>query len=269
MNEGLRDRKKRLLRQQISDVATGMFLERGFDEVRVGEIAAACDVSEKTVYNYFPTKESLIFDREEDQALQIGNAILGSRGVPLIDAVLAVLDADTRAMHTQWDAGADAKEQLGTLRRFAAMIEDTPALSAAMNAMTERLTQVAAVALAERAGVDPDDPEPQIAATLILGLWRVQFLAMLRYADDSRTINEFTESVLGDIRRAAAVANGGLASFNIVVGSSNSTDGMHEAAAAAEQARRQVIAAVKQARVAWRHVMAEVQRHHQHEHDMH
>src|SRR4030081_1866989 len=60
---GLRERKKRLIRQQGSDTATQMFLERGFDAVRVSEIAEACGVSEKTVFNYFPTKESLVLDR--------------------------------------------------------------------------------------------------------------------------------------------------------------------------------------------------------------
>src|SRR3954471_174340 len=61
--EGLRERKKRLMRQQLSDTATEMFVERGFDAVRVAEIAEACGVSEKTVFNYFPTKEALILDR--------------------------------------------------------------------------------------------------------------------------------------------------------------------------------------------------------------
>ncbi len=69
--EGLRERKKRMMRQLISDTATAMFLERGFEEVRVAEVAAACDVSEKTVYNYFPTKESLVLDREEPMAADI------------------------------------------------------------------------------------------------------------------------------------------------------------------------------------------------------
>ncbi len=54
--EGLRERKKRLMRQQLSDTATQMFLARGFDAVRVTQIAEACGVSEKTVFNYFPTK---------------------------------------------------------------------------------------------------------------------------------------------------------------------------------------------------------------------
>src|SRR5258708_38446986 len=60
--EGLRERKKRLMRRQLSDTATEMFVERGFDAVRVAEVAEACGVSEKTVFNYFPTKESLVLD---------------------------------------------------------------------------------------------------------------------------------------------------------------------------------------------------------------
>ena len=48
---------------------------RGFDEVKVSDVAAACDVSEKTVYNYFPTKESLLFDQEETTAAQIREAL--------------------------------------------------------------------------------------------------------------------------------------------------------------------------------------------------
>ena len=79
--EGLRERKKRLMRQQLSDTATQMFMERGFDAVRVTEIAEACGVSEKTVFNYFPTKESLILDRLEATvaSLRAGLADPGSR----------------------------------------------------------------------------------------------------------------------------------------------------------------------------------------------
>src|SRR6202789_3569102 len=74
-DEGLRDRKKRLMRQQLTDTATLMFMERGFDAVRVAEVAAACGVSEKTVFNYFPTKESLILDREEEMAEGLHKAL--------------------------------------------------------------------------------------------------------------------------------------------------------------------------------------------------
>ena len=64
--QGLRERKKRATHQAISNVATGLFLERGFDEVTVAEIAEAANVAKMTVFNYFPRKEDLFFDREEE-----------------------------------------------------------------------------------------------------------------------------------------------------------------------------------------------------------
>lgn len=63
MAEGLRDRKKRQTRQRLSDLATGLFLDRGFDAVTVAEVAEVAEVSVNTVYNYFPTKEDLFLDR--------------------------------------------------------------------------------------------------------------------------------------------------------------------------------------------------------------
>src|SRR5471032_1960331 len=95
--EGLRERKKRLMRRQLSDTATEMFMERGFDAVRVSEVAEACGVSEKTVFNYFPTKESLILDRWDATmaALRTG---LAEPEVSLVDAALRILAHELAAM---------------------------------------------------------------------------------------------------------------------------------------------------------------------------
>ena len=65
-DEGLRERKRRLTRQLISDAATVMFAIHGFDNVRVAEVADRVGVSEKTIYNYFPTKESLVLDSADE-----------------------------------------------------------------------------------------------------------------------------------------------------------------------------------------------------------
>src|SRR5579862_3458949 len=62
---GLRERKKQRTRQLIADTAWGLFSERGFDEVPVAEVAREAEVSEATVFNYFPTKEDLVFHRME------------------------------------------------------------------------------------------------------------------------------------------------------------------------------------------------------------
>src|SRR5579862_6779402 len=61
-----RARKRLATRQTISDAATRLFWERGFDQVTVDEIAEAADVGRMTVFNHFPRKEDMFFDREEE-----------------------------------------------------------------------------------------------------------------------------------------------------------------------------------------------------------
>src|ERR1700722_17846838 len=180
--EGLRERKKRLTRQLISDTATGLFLERGFDNVRVSEVAAACDVSEKTVYNYFPTKESLVLDREEAMAEDIRRALGPDQSdVSPIEAAVTTITRELGRMFSYWDDGSGQAPDFSTLRRFMEMVTETPALRAAQRDMMDRLADVAARAMAARAGMDSSEPEAQIAADAMLGLWRVQFRAMRKY----------------------------------------------------------------------------------------
>jgi AcrR family transcriptional regulator len=73
--EGLRERKKRATRAAIADAAMELFTERGFDDVTVAEVAAAAEVSEKTVFNYFPTKEELVFHRGRERREELIEAI--------------------------------------------------------------------------------------------------------------------------------------------------------------------------------------------------
>jgi AcrR family transcriptional regulator len=92
MSEGLRERKKRQTRQHISDVATGLFLERGFDEVTIAEVAEAADVSVNTVYNYFPAKEDLFLDRSKSVVDRLSRYVRGrDRGESAADAVFREL----------------------------------------------------------------------------------------------------------------------------------------------------------------------------------
>jgi AcrR family transcriptional regulator len=210
--EGLRERKKRLMRQQLSDTATRMFLERGFDAVRVSEIAEACGVSEKTVFNYFPVKEALILDRLDATvaALRTG---LADRGVSPVEAALRILDAELGAM-TSWLAAQDDPVQAGaSIRRFGALIQAAPSLRAHQSDMMDQFVAVAAAALAGRAAMSPDDPEPRIAATALLGLWRVQFQALGKYLDGTRTPAQLHQAVSADVHRAARLIDTGLSSF--------------------------------------------------------
>jgi AcrR family transcriptional regulator len=223
-DEGLRERKKRLMRQRLSDTATLMFMERGFDAVRVAEVAAACGVSEKTVFNYFPTKESLILDRLEATmaALRAG---LADRGATPLEAVLRILDGELTAM-TSWLADAD--DPVGAaaaMRRFGTLIQASPSLRAHQSDMMDQFVAVAAGILAERYGLRADDPEPQITATALLGLWRIQFQSLSRYLDGAQTAAQVHQAVTGDVRRAARLIGAGLDSLAAAAGSTTETDG--------------------------------------------
>jgi AcrR family transcriptional regulator len=266
VREGLRERKKRMTRQLISDTATAMFLEHGFDAVRVAEVAEAAGVSEKTVYNYFPTKESLILDVQDDMEASIRAALgPGAPNVSPIDAAVEVILQDLSRFYQHWDSDHGGERVDVTLiRRFSDLVQETPSLRAAWRDAADRMVEVAAEAMAARAGVSPDDPEPQIAANAIVGLWRVQYRAMRQYSDGSRSPAEVADAVAADVRRAARLIDTGLWSFGIAVQGSSGREQIRLAAEAANEARKQVLAAIRQARVAWRMVVADAQAH---EHD--
>ena len=76
---GLRERKKEQTRQLIAETARRLFAERGFEQVTVAQIARAADVAEQTVYNYFPTKEDLVYWRLESFEQELLAAIATAR----------------------------------------------------------------------------------------------------------------------------------------------------------------------------------------------
>ncbi|MEU6198249.1 TetR family transcriptional regulator [Streptomyces sp. NPDC047061] len=201
------------MRQRLSDTATEMFLERGFDDVRVAEIAEACEVSEKTVFNYFPTKESLLLDLGETTMTALRTDLVLPDRRP-VDAVLRILSDELHAI-TSWTAAQDDPAQAAVMiRRFRELTRSTPSLRAYHRDMTDRLIGVAAEALARRAGMSPDDPEPQIAATALLGLWPIQFRSLGKHLKGVRAPEQVNGTVTADVRRAARLIETGLASFS-------------------------------------------------------
>jgi len=211
--EGLRARKKRLLRQHLSDTATELFLERGFDAVRVSEVALACGVSEKTVYNYFPSKESLVLDRWDGTMAALRSGLADPAVTP-VEAAVRILSDELRAL-TSWLAAQDdpaaAAEQV---QRFGALIRNTPALRAHQRNMTDQLIAAAAEVLAARTRRNSDDPEPVIAATALLGLWQVQAISLTTHLASGATPARVSRAVAKDVARAASVLNDGLQSLD-------------------------------------------------------
>jgi hypothetical protein len=89
------------------------------------------------------------------------------------------------------------------------------ALRAHQRDVADRLIAVAAEILAQRAGMSPDDPEPQIAANALVGLWHIQGRALRKYLDGTRTPAQVRRAVNADTRRAARLIDTGLGSFDV------------------------------------------------------
>jgi AcrR family transcriptional regulator len=95
--QGLRELKKARTRQLIADVAARLFAERGYEHVAVSDVAREAEVSEQTVYNYFPTKEQLVTDRDQQVQDQLVSLIRVrppgvSAAAAIRDYVLASVD---------------------------------------------------------------------------------------------------------------------------------------------------------------------------------
>jgi AcrR family transcriptional regulator len=140
--EGRRERKKQQTRHAISDVATALFLERGFDAVTVAEVARAADVAVQTVFNHFPTKEDLFFDEDgwwQGPARAIRAASAGADPVEVLEAYyLAGIRERLAAGH------------LATWRQFVRTIEDSPALLARRRLNAAEMEKLLTEALEER-----------------------------------------------------------------------------------------------------------------------
>ena len=203
-DEGLRERKRRLTRQLISDAATTMFATRGFDNVRVAEVADRVGVSEKTIYNYFPTKESMVLDTADETVEALAQALRDRRPEEsLTETVVAAIKADTE----RYDQAPDALVEF--MPAFVSMIEGTPALRAAWLELHDRLAKVARDELAAQAGVDPRDPEPTAAGRALAGLAEVALQSRVRHIREGLRGAALSDAVNGDPGARRPVAGDG------------------------------------------------------------
>jgi AcrR family transcriptional regulator len=162
---GLRERKKLQTRQRIFDVAQGLFVEKGFERVSVAEVARAADVSEVTVFNYFPSKEDLFFGGmqlyEEQLVEAVRDRAKGESAVKVFRRMLL--------------AGADRlglKQTAADIRAAGRIISASPSLIAREREMVDRYVVRLAELLAEESGAAPDDVEPLAAASALMGAQR-------------------------------------------------------------------------------------------------
>ena len=256
---GLRQRKKAETRQRISDLATAMFLEQGFDAVRVADVAERVGVSEKTIFNYFPTKESLVFDRFDEQLNGTLRAVRDRpSGVP---PTRAFVDELVRQMADL--ANEDFAQAREIIPRFGVMLDSAPTLRAAWGDHRDRMVTAIAEVLADDLGVDALDPEPRTAARALISLTDLSYDSMLRNIDAAESGSHLIQMLEADLERGARLLDTGLWSLSLMIGGRRSAEQVREATRLAEQARRQVVSALRKARRAWRTAAHDERHRHQ------
>ena len=190
------------MREEISGAALRLFAERGFEDVTIAEIADTADVSQKTVFNYFPTKEDLVYSREEEVEQQLREAIAGrERGQSVVDGVRRFLfDVFSRL----GDKGAP--EAIGVRARI---IGASPALQARERAVFEALTRLLAELIAEK----EDDVRAYVAANALVGVNRALLESARRKVLAGRRGKRLVDEVLQEMDESLALLERGLGSY--------------------------------------------------------
>ena len=192
--EGLRARKKRATRDAIAATARRLFAERGFDAVTVAEIAAATDVSEKTVFNHFATKEDLVFAGGEARLAQLATAI--AQRAPG-SSVLDVFRASSEAMLATVASG-EGDDRLVVPR----IVRDSPTLQKRLAAGWEHEAATLVAIVAEATGADDDDLVPAVVARTLA--WTL--ITIFRATFDGLLAGEDPEQLAARLRPQATRA---------------------------------------------------------------
>lgn len=189
--------------EKLSDTATAMFLDRGFDAVRVSDVAQACGVSTKTVWNHFPTKEALLLDRGERLATALRAA--AREPADVLDVVVSCIQAEIDQVDTGDPAGAGSRESeaIRTIRAFVRLVEANPGLRAAAADRFEQLVRLAADALAAQTDTPAEAPHNQILAGALVSLWRLHLSAVLHAGDQSLPLGDVQDHVRHEVRVGA------------------------------------------------------------------
>jgi AcrR family transcriptional regulator len=186
-----RDQKRARTHARIQQEGLRLFLERGFDAVTLDDVAAAADVSRRTLFHYFPSKE----------AIALGfKAGLGPR---VVAAVARRPDGEgllEMAEHALTDMAGDY--QSAEAKALARLVHDTPTLRGGDHAKYEEMERMLADALARRAGRDPADPQVRVVAVTAIGVLRLANEAWLA-SDGPEGPEVWGKQAFAALRRAA------------------------------------------------------------------
>jgi AcrR family transcriptional regulator len=191
---GLRERKKRRTRELIATAALDLFGQRGYHATTVADIAAAADVSERTVFTYFPTKEDILFSDHADVRERLAAALAGrpagaSALDTLRDFVVENLSAIDESSRMRWEIVSHDEHLLSHQRARQVELGDT-----------------IAAAVSEELGEDADDFRLQlVTATVIAAV-----MAVYEHRNSVRSRTASRAQALAVIDEAIAFLRGGL-----------------------------------------------------------
>ncbi|KUN96411.1 TetR family transcriptional regulator [Streptomyces resistomycificus] len=194
---GLRERKRQRMYQVLSDVAIGLFLEKGFDAVSVAEVAPAAEVSKPTLFRYFPAKEDLVLYRIADHEEEAARVVEGAEVAPLVALRRHFLDGLERG-----DPVTGLSDHPQVLA-FHALLYGTPSLAARVYAYQER--SEAALARALGGGL-----EARLAAGQIVAVRRILALENWRRIAEGERVADVRPDAVAAAERAFGVLEAGL-----------------------------------------------------------
>ncbi|MGA2763272.1 MAG: TetR family transcriptional regulator [Spirochaetia bacterium] len=161
----MRERKKQKTRGLISETARRLFAERGFEAVSVSEVAKEAEVSETTVFNYFPTKEDLVYEgmeRFEEGMLQ------AVRERPIGESVVRAFGRFV--LRIRGALAAEDEQTAGSLAKISRMIASSPALLAREKEILSRYGESLGALLAKELNAEKGDIRPAVVAQTLIGL---------------------------------------------------------------------------------------------------
>lgn len=198
--DGLRNQKKAETRQAISNVATRLFVERGFENVSVAEVAREAGVARKTVFNYFLRKEDLIFDREEEVRSLVRDAITDRGARSPVHAFQTLMRTLLTADHPIFRMSARPIQ-------FWRTVTESPALTTYARELQVTLGNDLGEMLADAVGKPHGDPSARLAAAMLVST------LVVAYGDALRAFREERDPVGAFV----SVMDRGFAGVDVVV----------------------------------------------------
>ena len=207
---GLRERKKQQTRQRIYEEAHRLFQRKGFDRVSVAEVARAADVSEVTVFNYFPTKEDLFYGGMQFYEERLIEAVRSrAAGESVIKAFRRALLADGDRL--------EQRESAAAILSSGRIVSMSPSLIAREREIVDRFVDRLAALLAEETGAESDDVEPRAVAQALMASHRALVAHVRGKVLAGARGKHLTEDYRAQARRALGRLERGLSGYAVKV----------------------------------------------------